>query len=257
MSGQEKAAEIAGSLDRAFNEFVNQVAREHPSAVLLLDDDEELARATFERFHNSGVRIVHARSTEEADVLLSREEFSAAIIDHNLGGEGTGEEWALKNNARLMSIPTFVLTGLIDQLRHRPELRRNNVKVVPKGTDDEEDVIWLQLGRFAFEHARYLVQAYLGGAEPLGGPPMNANLALYLKEHGNQWRLGTTLQEKSLQLFRQWLGRFRDQKSALLYVGDESFSAEDLLREALQNTEMGRQVIGLFVDELSARLRGN
>ena len=129
------------------------ITNEKASAKLLkLDDEKEVYKNLADDFRKNNkiedlievlVTYKHAKTAEEAMVLLYEEDFNVLIIDLSLNGKGINEEYEgnslSKNILNKEIIPIIVRTGfpkMIDK-----ELEKNIVKCYPKETPTLEQII--------------------------------------------------------------------------------------------------------------------
>jgi CheY-like chemotaxis protein len=114
---------------------------DQPGRVLLVEDDEDLARVLGESFANNGAIVEPAATSERAILLSAAHPPDVLLLDLALG-DGDGFEvvdW-FREHDRLRQVPIVVYTARDLSVSERDRLQLGHTEFVTKGRMSTEDV---------------------------------------------------------------------------------------------------------------------
>jgi DNA-binding NtrC family response regulator len=111
-----------------------------PAAVLLLDDETNLAENLAEALTAAGHEVIVTRNAAEA--LGQHRRLETAVVDYRLP-DGTGVEVARQLRARDPSIRILFVSGYLDELRGQLSKDRSDSDAMEKPLDTRSVLDWL------------------------------------------------------------------------------------------------------------------
>lgn len=244
-------------LEESFRRVLEDAGREVPYEVLFLEDDVKKAKKLADLYDKDPIRFQIAPTSDEADRVLNDSRPDLVIADVMLGDQSiTGDVWLAERMDRLRDVRKVVLTGYMARIEDPQWLRQQGVEIISKG-EPEEDMLWEHLPSVALTKPAIAIRKMTDEIVEKGS---NMDMA-------DREKIGNTtgidgqdvdsrdvVHDSVLRLFQTWAMKLPADIPSVLFVGSRSLSANDMIREVNQRTEIGRWILDLFVEDLNEML---
>lgn len=229
--------------------------------VLVIDDEESFLSAMQDFFSSNNYSIELARTPEEAAQLLKKSEFELVIADINFGdlSDVKGDHFMMKNARLFGSAKRVVVTGQwLDEKRYKV---LEKAGIVFLGKEDElskrlEEVAQ-ELVEVAQEKAEARTKSIMhivkraAQQELAGGAEVEVKLAAVAPATPSPADL---LKNELKQMLIKWLDARKSRDEQVLAYGQNFYSANDMIEQIKDETEVGLDHLRLLVSEIKFSL---
>lgn len=219
--------------------------------VLLLDDELDFATSAKSVLaqQSQSVEVDIATTSSEASRMVVASAYDAVLADVDLGpkiattGSDLGDVWLLSQSEHLQGAYKAIITARPGMIRDHDALRRENVTIATKASEDEDEVYAkvVQLADFKKRKAESAVGKHLlarGSDEMVTGT------------------LSEEISREASELFIDWLATRRNQVSRNTVFRGRLMSFADVQREVQLGTDIGQAFLAMFVRHLRRRVLG-
>lgn len=230
--------------------------------VLVIDDEVDFQNDMTDYFEVYGYAVDVAKNFEEAKALLEQNKYQIALVDVNFNGLFLkGDKFVLKNHADFKGARVVVVTGRnVNELRSRIYLEQLRIPVWDKGdpnwgsnlTDLTEEATTARKEEIA-DRMNDFISGELGDsgdyvmtcASATGIATAEPAPATFTPE---PWEV------EIKEILIGWLEGQSKPDGPLFSVGRKVFSARKMIEQVKDQTDVGKELLEMFVNEVKHSL---
>lgn len=236
------------------------IPQEKLTRALVIDDEVDFQEVMTDYFETRGYSIDLANNLDEAKTLLDETEYQIVMADVNFGDlDLKGDTFVLKYK-NFKGARVVVVTGRnLNNLRHRNALEKLEIPMWDKG--DQNWGTNLNALTEATSKARNeelshelnnFIRGKLGGSGNyvLTGSAAAATATAMAKAEtaAAPWELAVE------DILIGWLQSQQDQERSFFLIGRHAFSASKMVDQVRRKTDVGKELLGMFVTEVKHSL---